>query len=202
MKKLPVLAVIALLLVAVAREQGVPIPGFPLGKESADSTLLEAYNKRQSDVQVQGKGVVTKILRDDLQGSRHQRFILELAGGQTVLIAHNIDLAPRLPGIGVGDRVAAGGEALLELAEARRARVDPADLAAERLVLLIDLRVVEHVPALAVDAEHVLHELQGLLLLIELLVGVDDRPSGGGRQQQAVAEPQGGAEFEDDDIPF
>ena len=110
MRKLPVLAVIAVLIVAVAREQGVPIPGFPLGKESADSTLLEAYNKRQSDVQVQGEGVVTKILRDDLQGSRHQRFILELAGGQTVLIAHNIDLAPRISGLERGDTIAFHGE--------------------------------------------------------------------------------------------
>jgi len=110
MKKLPVLAVIAVLIVAVAREQGVPIPGFPLAKEGADSALLEAYSKRQSDVQVQGEGVVTKILRDDLQGSRHQRFILELAGGQTVLIAHNIDLAPRISELERGDTVAFHGE--------------------------------------------------------------------------------------------
>jgi hypothetical protein len=110
MKKLPILAVIAVLIVAVAREQGVPIPGFPLAKEGADSALLEAYSKRQSDVQVQGEGVVRKILRDDLQGSRHQRFILELAGGQTVLIAHNIDLAPRIGGLERGDTVAFHGE--------------------------------------------------------------------------------------------
>jgi hypothetical protein len=36
-------------------------------------------------------------LRDDLEGQRHQRFILRLPDGMTVLISHNIDLAPRVP---------------------------------------------------------------------------------------------------------
>jgi hypothetical protein len=38
-------------------------------------------------------------------GSRHQRFILELGSGQTLLVAHNIDLAPRLPALAVGETV-------------------------------------------------------------------------------------------------
>jgi hypothetical protein len=48
------------------------------------------------------------VLSDDKDGSRHQRFILQLPRGQTLLIAHNIDLAPRLP-LGLGDRVAFRG---------------------------------------------------------------------------------------------
>jgi hypothetical protein len=37
------------------------------------------------------------VLSDDNQGSRHQRFILKLESGHTVLVAHNIDLADRVP---------------------------------------------------------------------------------------------------------
>ncbi|MEO8755066.1 MAG: DUF3465 domain-containing protein [Casimicrobiaceae bacterium] len=57
-----------------------------------------------------GDGRVKRILADDNEGSRHQRFILELPSGRTVLIAHNIDLAPRVAGLKVGDRVEFSGE--------------------------------------------------------------------------------------------
>jgi len=53
---------------------------------------------------VEGTGVVARVISDDNDGSRHQRFILDMRNGQTWLVAHNIDLARRVP-IGVGDRV-------------------------------------------------------------------------------------------------
>ena len=46
--------------------------------------------------QVSGNGVVINILSDDNEGDRHQRFILRLPSGNTILIAHNIDRAPRI----------------------------------------------------------------------------------------------------------
>lgn len=60
--------------------------------------------------QVGGSGRVVRILSDDNEGSRHQRFILELPSGRTVLIAHNIDLAPRISSLQTGDTVAFYGE--------------------------------------------------------------------------------------------
>ncbi len=60
--------------------------------------------------QVQGRGMVLRILPDDNEGSRHQRFILELPSGRTVLVAHNIDLAPRIPALQTGDTVGFYGE--------------------------------------------------------------------------------------------
>ena len=60
--------------------------------------------------QVRGSGTVVRILSDDNDGSRHQRFILRVAGGRTLLIAHNIDLAPRISGIREGDTVEFYGE--------------------------------------------------------------------------------------------
>ena len=60
--------------------------------------------------QVQGSGMVLRILADDNHGSRHQRFILELQSGRTVLVAHNIDLAPRVADLQTGDTVTFYGE--------------------------------------------------------------------------------------------
>lgn len=75
-----------------------------------DSQIGRAFNSRTSNVQVEAEGVVTRILADDLAGSRHQRFILRLASGQTILITHNIDIAPRVAGLGIGNSVRFNGE--------------------------------------------------------------------------------------------
>ena len=72
--------------------------------------LQHAYENKQSDLQIQGKGVVVKILRDDLKGSRHQKFILKVGVEQTVLVAHNIDLAPKIADLEKGDTVEYYGE--------------------------------------------------------------------------------------------
>lgn len=71
----------------------------------SDAVLASAYEEQRSDVQVAGSGVVTRILPDDADGGRHQRFILELDSGQTLLVAHNIDVAPRIATLAVGDEV-------------------------------------------------------------------------------------------------
>ena len=60
--------------------------------------------------QAEGSGTVIRILPDDNDGSRHQRFIIRLASGRTLLIAHNIDLAPRINSLKTGDTVAFFGE--------------------------------------------------------------------------------------------
>ena len=60
--------------------------------------------------QVRGSGIVVSVLADDNQGSRHQRFILELSSGQTLLVSHNIDLAPRIDSLRAGDTVEFFGE--------------------------------------------------------------------------------------------
>ncbi|MEO0835475.1 MAG: DUF3465 domain-containing protein [Cyanobacteria bacterium J06642_3] len=72
--------------------------------------LEAAFKNRQSDFQIQSQGMVTKLLTDDLEGSQHQRFILTLDSGQTLLIAHNIDIAPRVKDLKEGDRLSFYGE--------------------------------------------------------------------------------------------
>lgn len=77
---------------------------------TADKALSNAYQAQQSGVQVGGEGVVDRVLSDDDDGSRHQRFTLRLASGHTLLIAHNIDIAPRIETLKSGDRVAFYGQ--------------------------------------------------------------------------------------------
>lgn len=74
------------------------------------TSLQSAYKNHQSNVQVKGSGTVIRLLKDDNKGSRHQKFILKLSSGQTILIAHNIDLAPRINSISKGDVVQFYGE--------------------------------------------------------------------------------------------
>ncbi|MCF7505083.1 DUF3465 domain-containing protein [Vibrio sp. L3-7] len=78
--------------------------------QANDRQLKQAYENHQSDVQVHGSGTVYRILPDDNKGSRHQKFILRLDSKQTLLVAHNIDLAPRIPNLKRGDRVEFYGE--------------------------------------------------------------------------------------------
>ena len=79
-------------------------------ERSRQSALVEAIESRATRTQVEGEGIVTKVLPDDHDGDRHQRFIVRLSTGQTLLIAHNIDLAPRVIAIREGDTVAFYGE--------------------------------------------------------------------------------------------
>jgi hypothetical protein len=82
----------------------------PAARECDGDTLAAAYRKHQSRVEVCGHGVIAKVLRDDTQGIRHQRFVVRLPPGQTVLIAYNFDLAPRIDGLRTGSPVEFVGE--------------------------------------------------------------------------------------------
>lgn len=77
---------------------------------SSDSALSQAFDQHISGIEVDGEGTVSRVLPDDNTGSRHQRFIVRLDSGQTVLIAHNIDLAPKVSPLDEGDTVIFRGE--------------------------------------------------------------------------------------------
>lgn len=88
---------------------GAPLPSVD-ENVSSDAILQRALDERRTSYQVEGSGTVARILSDDNDGSRHQRFVLELDSGQMLMVAHNIDLAPRIDDLDVGDRVAFFGE--------------------------------------------------------------------------------------------
>jgi len=98
----------------------VAIIGFTQGQNSRElnnktpslpsSSIGTAFANETSDIQVAGDGVVVVLLRDDTKGIKHQKFIIELNSGQTILVSHNIDLAPRINTLKKGDKIEFYGE--------------------------------------------------------------------------------------------
>lgn len=97
-------------LVSQVETISVSVKGSPGYRLTSPAVLENAYNTGISNLQVMVQGRVTSVLSDDLHGDRHQRFIIQLSNGQTLLIAHNIDVAPRVAGLNAGDTVVVFGE--------------------------------------------------------------------------------------------
>ncbi len=82
-------------------------PSLPL----TDLQQLEmAFQKRWHGLRVTQQGRIIKVLEDDRKGSFHQRCIVELPSGQTLLVAHNIDIAPPVPDLVAGEMLTFQGE--------------------------------------------------------------------------------------------
>jgi Protein of unknown function (DUF3465) len=116
MKKLLLIIILITAYFQFTQTHGIPYnhTSIPSGQSEAgganDQQLAVAFDQHQNNIQVEGQGTVSRILPDDLNGSRHQRFIVQLATGQTLLLARNIDLAPRIDDLSEGDRVSFYGE--------------------------------------------------------------------------------------------
>ncbi|MBZ0172960.1 MAG: DUF3465 domain-containing protein [Phycisphaerales bacterium] len=80
---------------------------------AAPADVHAAISGRLSGVMMTIGATVVRVLPDDLDGDRHQRLLVALPepidGVETILIAHNIDLAPRVPCV-AGDLVRVRGE--------------------------------------------------------------------------------------------
>ncbi|MEM9883099.1 MAG: DUF3465 domain-containing protein [Planctomycetota bacterium] len=91
-----------------SRSAGTAKP--PQAASAGKSPVAELHRRRQSDAIVTDTGVIVKVLPDDNEGSQHQRFLVEVDHCDvTVKVAHNIDLAPRVPAR-EGDRLRFKGE--------------------------------------------------------------------------------------------
>ena len=68
-----------------------------------DNSKLKSKLKKIIEAKQSGKIItinaqVIKVLPDDIQGDKHQRLILKVLNSNiTLLLAHNIDIAPRVP---------------------------------------------------------------------------------------------------------
>ena len=82
----------------------------PIAKRQGDDAVSKAFRERASDVQMLVHGQVLQLLPDDNEGGKHQRFLLLADSGVSVLVAHNIDLAPRIQGLHAGDELTLYGE--------------------------------------------------------------------------------------------
>lgn len=103
------LTLLAGLVAGAALTLGRPEGRPPSPPPAPSAPLTDAFRAHRSHVEVETGGRVQRLLGDDREGSRHERFILRVEGGLSVLVAHNIDLAPRVP-VAAGDSVALRGE--------------------------------------------------------------------------------------------
>lgn len=76
---------------------------------SKDAITL-AFEQQQTNIEVEGEGIVARTLSDDTSGVPHQRFIVRIASGSTVLVSHNTHVAERLDDLRTGDHVSFAGE--------------------------------------------------------------------------------------------
>jgi hypothetical protein len=77
---------------------------------ASQDSIDAAIATRAHGLEVESSGKVVRLLFDDTEGSRHQRFIVRLRSGASLLIAHNIDLAPRIAPLAEGDTVSFRGD--------------------------------------------------------------------------------------------
>jgi Protein of unknown function (DUF3465) len=110
------ITIIALLVVAAylgsLQDRLPPAHNWPAasGAHGADQVLADAFKNHRRNIEVEGVGRVVRILADDNEGTRHQKFIIQLDSGQELLVAHNIDLAERVPALRIGDTIQFRGE--------------------------------------------------------------------------------------------
>lgn len=118
-----VLIVVAIITYITGGDVGALLSGFNSGnapEQSERSSVSptrdgehrfdQLFAERRSDVIVTSRARIKRVLSDDNKGSRHQRMLVEAPSGLTVLIAHNIDLAPRVPDPQVGSEISFQGE--------------------------------------------------------------------------------------------
>jgi hypothetical protein len=117
MKKIFILLVIIGALPFGLKKFNVEIPNLSFEKSRVEPSSgtrpapqqTVSDNAPRSGSQFSESGRVSKILSDDNIGSRHQRFILTLSSGRTILVAHNIDIAPRISPLNIGDTISFSG---------------------------------------------------------------------------------------------
>jgi hypothetical protein len=78
-----------------------------LARQQEEVITLQKERSRHAEVTVVAP--VSRILPDDTQGLQHERFIISLTNGTTILIAHDTSYAPRVP-VQLGDAVRIHGE--------------------------------------------------------------------------------------------
>lgn len=72
--------------------------------------IASAFDNHKNLASVTVSGSIVSILSDDTDGDRHQRFIIKLSNAQTVLIVHNIAIAPRVTSIAITESIFIHGE--------------------------------------------------------------------------------------------
>jgi hypothetical protein len=110
---LPLSIVFPLLIGCFSNSADSTVHPNPLDSILTPISTIESYFQNHDSLKiVTVKGTITRLLSDDTTGDQHQRFIIQFSNGQTLLIIHNIDIAPRVTGISINSDVYVHGEYL------------------------------------------------------------------------------------------
>lgn len=71
-------------------------------------TAESAFARKLNRVPVTATGKVIRLLPDDSGSTPHQKFVIEIHSGHTILVSHNLLRAYRMP-VKIGDRVEVRG---------------------------------------------------------------------------------------------
>jgi hypothetical protein len=76
-----------------------------------DAAIVQDFQSHRSDVEVTADATVAQVLPDRVSATgTHEQFIIRLTSGDlTLLVEHNLSIAPRAP-VAVGDHVIVHGE--------------------------------------------------------------------------------------------
>jgi len=75
-----------------------------------NAAVQRAFEQRAEGAELTATGIVDRVLSDESGPSGpHERFIVRLPSGMTVLIEHNLSIAPRVP-VAIGSAVTVHGE--------------------------------------------------------------------------------------------
>jgi len=83
------------------------MPGYKI--EPGYGAVEKAYLNQQSGAMVEVSGQVTRILTDDKDDLQHQKFVIRLQNGQSLLVVHNTVDAEQVP-IVIHNEVTVRGE--------------------------------------------------------------------------------------------
>ena len=110
------ISLVALIVLALVASPDNVLQQIPVGspdetvQSSQPSSPALEFSDALSGRMVRVDAVISRELKDDNKGSRHQRFLIRTADGTSILVAHNIDLAPRVADLEPGEPLSLYGE--------------------------------------------------------------------------------------------
>lgn len=91
---------------AFSYQQQQPRPG----QITDDSDLVRAVRSQKAQFYIEaGNLVVTKLLPDDRNGLKHQKWEARLSNGEVIQVVYNSDMGDRVP-VKIGDKFGVGGQ--------------------------------------------------------------------------------------------
>ena len=76
--------------------------------DSGKITAEIAFARHMNGVTINATGKVINILPDDTDNTPHQKFVIEIHSGHTILVSHNLLRAYRIP-VKIGDKIEVHG---------------------------------------------------------------------------------------------